>query len=79
MPLTSIQLAEFVEHPVPVFFVIDNNGSEFQAIETTTGFVITRYENSFSTSFLAALRAFSQEKAKPARKRPPTTDKPKTM
>ena len=28
--------------PVPAFFVIDNNGSEFQAIETTTGFVITR-------------------------------------
>jgi hypothetical protein len=38
-----------------------------------------RYENSFSTSFLAALLAFRREKAKPARKRPPTTDKPKAM
>lgn len=28
--------------PVPVFFVIDNNGTEFQAIETSPGFVITR-------------------------------------
>jgi hypothetical protein len=28
--------------PVPVFFVIDSSGTEFQAIETSTGDVITR-------------------------------------
>jgi hypothetical protein len=28
--------------PVDVFFVIDNGGDEFQAIETDAGFVITR-------------------------------------
>jgi hypothetical protein len=32
-----------------LFFVIDNNGSEFQGIETDTGFVITRIARRLST------------------------------